>query len=205
MFTKEECKEQLIKECQIKFNDGSYRSTRSTSRMLSRTHRKNLKDSIVFHTSYLSNNVKLSERIYHILYNLQKEVVCKNDNCSNKVKFDSGNTGYREHCSHKCSMLDKNVRAKCKNACLKKYGAEHYTFTEDYRIKNKILWDGRTDKEIKSIVDRRSITNLEKYGVENTFQVMKKLVELSILTPATQDEALKIFREELEEGLKTHR
>ena len=45
--------------------------------------------------------------------------------CKNRCSFIKFNKGYNQHCSQKCTHLDKNIQDKFKNTCLELYGVEH--------------------------------------------------------------------------------
>ena len=73
---------------------------------------------------------------------------CAHPNCDNFCKFCyASDTGYKKHCSCKCSTTNPNVVKKFKKTMIKKYGVEHPTYS-------------------KKIMKQTQNTNLKKYGVK---------------------------------------
>jgi hypothetical protein len=83
----------------------------------------------------------------------------------------------------------KDIQEKSKNKMIEKYGVEHNSYSEDTikkRVETRInrsdeekelskqklqdTWKNKSEMEVEATVNKRSITNLEKYGVENVFQ-----------------------------------
>ena len=74
---------------------------------------KYLKEAIIDTTSYLPDNCKFTERLYHLMYQLTSRPVCKT--CGkNYTKFRHFNFGYFDHCSSKCAKGDSNKSSKQK-------------------------------------------------------------------------------------------
>jgi len=90
-----------------------------------------------------SDSLSLKETIYRIKYNIDIHPICPV--CGKLIPF-SGHFPrlFNDHCSTKCSTLDKNVQKKLKQTKLEKYGDENYT--------NK---------------EKSKQTSLEKYGCEH--------------------------------------
>ncbi len=125
-------------------------------RIFSLKKKKNIEEcnQILNLTSFLNKNCSISERIYCITYNINKNILCKNKNCNNHVSFNNYNYGYSKYCSSKCGINDNEVYSKIKNTCLKRYGTTS-------PLSSKII-----QNKIKE-------TCLKKYGVENIFQSSK--------------------------------
>lgn len=63
---------------------------------------------IINKTSFLNDDVSLSERIYCILNNIKELDTCPY--CGNKVKYANFGIGYRRHCGNReCSYKDKKI------------------------------------------------------------------------------------------------
>ena len=56
--------------------------------------------------------------------------------CGNKVGY-LGQNKFRSHCSCRCSTLDKNVKEKSRQTCLKKYGVENAVNSKEVKEKFK--------------------------------------------------------------------
>ena len=123
----------------------------------------NLKNSIIYHTSFLDIvNPSFSQRYYHIYYNINHIVNCKK--CKNFVCFLDFSRGYQTYCSNKCAMNDPEIINKIKNTLIKKYGKIHHM-------------------QVKSIREKTKKTNLKKYGFEFVSQVPKfkeKIIETNL-------------------------
>jgi len=85
-----------------------------------------------------------SQNLFHLYYNINGTPKC---NCGKDLKFISFNKGYRQYCSSRCQMIDKNFQNKMKEYYLKKYNVEN-------------------PAQSKDIINKTKSTNLEKYGVE---------------------------------------
>lgn len=118
-----------------------------------------LLDRIDSRTSYLGENCKLTERIYHIINDMYESPICEHSECSNVLKFGSLGNGYRRTCSNKCGVyVNKLVK-------LEKYGDENYN-NMDKMLQTKI----ETDSYIRMVETHKS-TCLKKYGVEHHWMV----------------------------------
>lgn len=143
------------------------------------------------------SNFKFSQKIWHFLQNDMEFKLGLCVVCGKRCKFNSFVTGYNQHCSYKCSMLDENVQNKIKKTCLNKYGVENpfqsegikqkiaktnlekygdtsYARTPECREKMKRTCLERYGVEYNSQTEEYKIkfkeTCLERYGVENPFQ-----------------------------------
>lgn len=144
-------------------------------------------------TSYLEEDCNISERVYHIVHKLDTRPTCK---CGNFLKYLDLTQGYRNFCSIKCSLSDKEVLAKinkfkskpefkekmkklaedkiigygCKgheNAMINKYGVKNISQTEEVRKK-------KSEQNKKGIIGYSSQgfkeQMIKRFGVENVSQ-----------------------------------
>ena len=112
----------------------------------------------------------ISESLYAWKYNIKISPNCPI--CGKKNKFLGFNQGYSKYCSNKCSNSDPIKINKTKQSCLKKYGVENPSQSQEIKSKT-----ARTNLEkygsenvfgSKKIREKIKKTNLEKYGVEYT-------------------------------------
>jgi hypothetical protein len=101
---------------------------------------------IIIQTKYLLKNCKFTERIYHIINNLEKQPKCRQCKLNNTF-FHSFNFGYSLHCSPKCRRNDIEVIKKYKQTNLKLYGVDNVA-------------------KSKKIQNKKKKTCLKKYGIE---------------------------------------
>ena len=106
---------------------------------------------VVDNTSFLSENCIFSERLYCFLNDIDKLLICVNNECSSKVNFVSFNYGYNKYCKKGCSAKDsKNKKI--------------------ISLKQKENWKNKSKEDINKSIKKRSKTCLEKYGTENVAQ-----------------------------------
>jgi very-short-patch-repair endonuclease len=145
--------------------------------------------SFIFHLKKL--NVTQQEYYDNFLIKDNSEKLC--NNCSKPVDFISIKYGYKNFCSHQCSVRDKTVsknrsentkkalfekygvsnasqipgwREKCKQTSMERYGDEHYVNSEKAKQTNLERYGGHftnTD-EYKALYKN---TVLVKYGVDH--------------------------------------
>ena len=132
---------------------------------------ENIYNEIIKNTSYLVINVKFTERLYHIVYDLYEVPICKNIDCNKSVKFDRYNNGYFSFCSSKCSKLNIETTKKMSETYYKKTGYKHQSQNPEVKIKKKntsILNYG-VDHPMKNKQIKLKIRNtcIKKYGVDN--------------------------------------
>lgn len=134
------------------------------------------------------NQGKIIENLYKFLYKITSDPVCLT--CGNSVKFDTFQTGYRNFCSHKCSVTNNRTTARRKKTNLEKYGVEHSLSDERVRKKRKdtmifkygtehplqndelkekvnIKNKKRSQEDWANIHKKRKSSFLKTYGVEN--------------------------------------
>lgn len=122
-------------------------------------------DYILFYTSFLESP-KWSERLWYVINSQTTNLICKNPNCDNVVKWKN------QYCSKKCAV--NATKKHRKDTCLKKYGVENPSQVKEVKNKKKqtCLENYGTEYHIQSSIGKseRKNTCLEKYGVENPSQ-----------------------------------
>jgi hypothetical protein len=206
MLSREECKQLLLKECQVSEHEGKFKITKQTCTMVSKNkseRRKELCNSIIFHTSKLPQTAKISERIYWIMYDINEIQKCQKEECNNPVNFAYFEIGYNKHCCLTCSDSDpkthqlRNVtwitnidenglnsfdrkEIRRKENTLKKYNVEHTSQLGSVKEKNKQSHLNNIDENGLNSYDRSIIkgkrTRLELYG-DATYNNFKKGIE----------------------------
>ena len=130
-------------------------------------------------TKELSNHLRFIHNIkpknYYNKYILNNnDNICAYDKCFNNTTYDGLKTGYRKHCSTKCSTLNKETQSKMKKTSLKNHGVEYAL--QSKLILNKMIEDNKQKYKVehishlKSVREKTKKTNLERYGVENPLQ-----------------------------------
>src|ERR1700693_2128924 len=124
---------------------------------------------IELHTNYLEVGSKISQRLYHILSDLKSIGKC--NTCGNLTAFISFYSGYRKHCSKRCSNKDIATKEKSKQTCLLNFGVENASQSSIVKEKKKItcLEKYGVDQVLKATIvkEKSKQTCIEKYGVEN--------------------------------------
>ena len=109
---------------------------------------------------------KTSQIIYHFINNIKEIPICKQ--CMiNKRSYKNINIGYFEFCSCKCKSSNKEIKEKCIESNIIKYGTSHYANTIDFKSR---MNDIRKSKKIgfgsieyqKTIQDRYGVDNISK-------------------------------------------
>lgn len=136
--------------------------------------------------------MKKKERIDRAMKELgvSKEPKCY---CGNSLEFvtkskDTSFGGWRKYCSRSCMSQDPSIVEKRKATMLKKYGVDSYakvqTFNkwsdetkEKFREKSKKAFQRKYGVDhhtkTKEYIEKRKSTSLDRYGVENTFELVK--------------------------------
>ena len=120
------------------------------------------------------NDFKFVQKLYHYFNNdkLLKLGLCPV--CGKRCSFIKFNKGYNQHCSQKCTHLDKNIQDKFKNTCLELYGVEHPMCSDEIKEKLKQTFIKKYGVENYSSTleckNKREQTNMIKYGHKNVFQ-----------------------------------
>lgn len=121
---------------------------------------------VFYYTDFLSNHVKISERLYCILNNLIDNENCE---CGKKIiKFKNFISGYNQYCSQSCSNRYTNFKRDEK--IYKLIGNK----TSTTRILNGTynVTDETRKKQSKSALDpivkrKKELTNIKRYGLSN--------------------------------------
>lgn len=121
----------------------------------------------------------MKETLFRIKNKIEIRPVCKT--CGGKVAFSgTKKVSFYEHCSCRCTQLDKNVRDKNKETCLQQYGVENGAQAPEIQAKMKATCLKRYGAEnaFASEIIKQKIKeqNLQKYGVENAAQ-RKDIIE----------------------------
>jgi hypothetical protein len=120
---------------------------------------------IITITSFLNSltNVSHRQRLWHIVNNIYEIPKCSTCNGTSKWRGELRN--YAEFCSVKCAAASPKIKEKRKETCIKKYGVESFSKTEEF--KNRTI----TEEEIEKAKKERVKSNIKKYGVESTFEI----------------------------------
>ena len=112
-------------------------------------------------------NISISERIYLYQNNMFEKPYCKN--CNNKVKFRKFYKGYNKFCSKTCSAVFTH-----KDNDIKKKRIEKMLSINLDPVEKSILTKKSnntklsfSDENKRVINNKRMLTNIEKYGVDN--------------------------------------
>jgi len=97
-----------------------------------------------------SHNINSKDYYDKYLKKEEKEGFCIV--CEKPTKFLSLMRGYSTHCSISCGVKDPEAQKKCKESCIKKYGKEHASQSEEVKEKMRK-------------------TCLDKFGVESNLQL----------------------------------
>jgi hypothetical protein len=134
----------------------------------------------------VKNNLEhlpFKQKVYHVVNNIPKAVICKNPNCENTVNFKNSTIGYYEYCSNKCIGSDPSMIKRKEEISLKKYGTK--TPAESNIIKNKMLktnndrYGSNSPMSNIEIQEKSKKTLLKNWGVDNpskSDEILKKRV-----------------------------
>ena len=133
--------------------------------------------------SHLRSKHKMTTREYYDMYlKRPDEGICPV--CKKETRYYNFTFGYNEHCSTRCSSLDKEVQAKLRQTNLNKYGVE-VAFQTEQCIKSSHsketlakCYQTKLERYGKSLVSDNEAkkenvqkTMLRKYGVKNAYQL----------------------------------
>lgn len=126
------------------------------------------------YTSYLPEESRYIERLYHLLHDRESVVTCYEKDCTNRVKFIDYKNGYYKFCSTRCSTNNEEVSNKRKNTCHEKYGVKNPSQSEVIKEKHtKTLMEKYgvdNPSKIQSSQEKKKETCLKKYGFESPLQ-----------------------------------
>jgi hypothetical protein len=117
-----------------------------------------LRKDILAHTSFLSEDYSLIERIHIIRLNITKEPLCKV--CSTKTNYHKSIGNFADTCSLKCASILSVPKRKTTN--LDRYGVECNLQILDSYIKLQNSTKG---------AEKSRLSVLEKYGVDNVMKL----------------------------------
>jgi len=147
----------------------------------------NLYDRILNSTPFLNKfqNVRTSERVYCIIYDLVDRQKCKE--CGkNYVNYISFNIGYVKFCSHTCGSINRETKLKNKETNLTKYGKQWFMQTTRFKKESKI-----------TLLKNYNVTN---YSKTNEFRETINKITLS----RTKEEIDQITKKGKESKRKNH-
>ena len=133
--------------------------------------RKDLLNELTNLTAFLPTNIKSSQRLYHVTYDITEPGKCTI--CESASLFKTFDIGYVKYCK-KCKYQDPN-RAKNREAtCLEIYGVTHPSKNQDVKEKNVqtslLRFGTKHSCQSAEVKDKIKQTNLEKRGVACSFQ-----------------------------------
>lgn len=138
---------------------------------------------------------KSSKEYYDEFFKKEHEGICANPECNNSTKFIKFSKGYNKTCSVKCGAIVSSTKSR--ETRYKKNGDGHWLPREVVNDLSKIASETveRRNKEnleklkqkynitdntitnisqIQQIKDKKEQTNIEKYGVKNSFLIKDK-------------------------------
>lgn len=135
---------------------------------------KELKKELIENTKFLPDNTGIGERVYCIDNNITEVVLCY---CGKPVNYLKYSIGYSKRCSKECVWNDTSVIDKRKDTCLKKYGVDNFTKTNEYLEKTKSTNNKKYGKDFylqsNDLKEKRIKSNLDKYGVDHHMKSSK--------------------------------
>lgn len=138
-------------------------------------------DDILEYTNFLTEDSKISVRLYHYLNDIDTPSKCSRDGCSNNTKFDNRFEKYGKYCSRKCTSMatakygsdnrfsTQETKEKIKKANLAKYGHENVSHSTHFKEKMANYYGTLSDEKMNEIIEKRAATNVEKYGYTTPF------------------------------------
>ena len=122
-------------------------------------HKDWLEDILKFQKEFHFEDFTFQQLVYHYCYDITECVLCK---AGNPKKFNKFSKGYATMCIHKheCPSCSGEADKKLKETCLKKYGVDSFSQTDDF--KNNMT----TYLYTEDVNNKRKKTCLEKYGTE---------------------------------------
>lgn len=129
-------------------------------------------------------DIPFKEKVYLCLNNINCVPICKNPNCSKKVKFKNSTIGYHEYCSIKCISSDPSIKKIKESKSLEKWGTK--TPAESEKIKDKIVktniekWGANSPMCNEKIKEKSKETILKNWGVDNpakSKEILEKRIE----------------------------
>lgn len=138
---------------------------------------------------YLNNKFRwtkdIKEQLYCLKNTIEKRPICKYKGCRKAANFKGQTEGYGVGCCSRkhgiaVSNLEKygyetpfdsiDVQNKIKVECIKKHGVDNPMKSKKIATKASNTKLNYSDDQKQQYLDRRSETNLKKYGVKNIFE-----------------------------------
>ena len=154
------CSNQELVDLVFKLNNGKH-----TNRLkfLIKRDNPNLFDEILKRTNFVPEQTSFMARLYCLKHNIDSIPLCPT--CHQRpIRLDS--SGLYDHCSRRCSTLDKNVQKKLQDTCLRKYNVSHAQKSKEIQDKIKRTKLERYGDENYNNKEKAKSTNMQKYGVE---------------------------------------
>ena len=132
-----------------------------------------LLDNIFSYTGYhkLQKNIKNATRL---LKYPQEELICKHEDCNNRVFINNGTNKKNDYCSNKCASSSLYTLKKREATCIEKYGCKNPLQNEDIRKKREATciekYGCKNPLQNEDIRKKREATMIMKYGIAHPLQ-----------------------------------
>jgi hypothetical protein len=168
------------------FNRSGYLSSERTRKKWFENRKLlELYEQVIDLTSFLSEDVLFSERIFCVLRNIVSPVLCKKEGCSNRVGFKRFSRGYHDYCSPSHAVSDEVTQEKIKSTIRNKYGHDFVFLVPSVQEKIKKTNFERHGAEnyAQSIFfkNKNIESNIARYGTPNHSQISFTTEQLSLL------------------------
>jgi hypothetical protein len=136
-----------------------------------KNHPKEYDYIINFCNNHFLSDIPFKQKVYHVVNNIIKKIICKNPNCENLTNYKNSTLGYYEYCCNKCISSDPNIKNLKEEKSLKKYGTK--TPAESKEIRKKIIktnndkYGGNSPMSNINIKNKSKSTLFKNYGVDN--------------------------------------
>lgn len=121
-----------------------------------------------------NDSQSIRETIFRIKHKIDVRPCCKTPGCMNDVQFIGKEKAYyTQHCSCKCTQLDKAVRMKQAHTCIKLYGVDNAAKSTAIRAKAVTTLQKKYGKsitnsfQVEAVKQKIKHTMLSKYGANN--------------------------------------
>lgn len=135
---------------------------------------KKIIDTVFDYTCYKKekSNLKFASILYK--YDIE-ELLCKHEDCNNRVFVNKGNLKKNDYCSNKCGSSSKVTIQKRKDTTLKRYGEDNPLKIKKFKQKQEktLLKNYGVTNPLKSktIMQKFNNTMLLKYGKPHALQI----------------------------------
>lgn len=148
MLTKQQVIDQL-------FNSAKQRTNTRIVQLMNVGERPELHQSMVYYTDFLPATASASQRVWHMLNNVNAIQLCL---CGQSVPYKHISVGYRQYCSSKCAGADPKRAERYIATSRARYGVDNPSLAPE-------------------VAAKRRKTNIELYGVEFPLQNPKILAK----------------------------